>query len=182
MLGTTGAAIRQDRTRHRIEELKARMEEEVMEAARQSPVSAQTKKAMEKAYRWYVCGRRRNLTRRFSDEQRFFMRLFLIDLFTHHPGRAKRPMQAAHEIGDNYPYYWTSSELTRLARVQARDMILRAAESEFGDTPFDGPLAYVICHTETYAIKDVTSYGELYSRAVTLSKEHLFEDAERVVK
>ena len=81
MAEATGRTIRQERTRHRIDDLKARMKQEVMEAARLSPVSSQTKKAMEKAYRWYVCGRRVNLTRRFTDEQRFFMELFLVSFY-----------------------------------------------------------------------------------------------------
>ena len=179
---TSGPALRRERTRHRIEELKRRVEEEVMEQARANPAAAQAKRAMEKAYRWYVCGRRINLSPRFSEEQRFFLRLFLIDLFTREPARAKRPLRAARQIGDNYPFYWITSDVTRLARVQARDMILQSAESGFGDTPFDGPLGYVICHHDLLGILDVTSYGEMYSRAVTLKQEGVFNDLTTVVK
>jgi hypothetical protein len=168
--------LRQERTRERIERLKKRMEDLVLEAARKTPVSGQTKRAAERAYRKYVCGRKLNLQPRFADEQRFFMNLFLVDLFTKQPSKAKRPVEAARTIGENYAFEWVNHDITRPARVQARDMILRSAESAFGDTPFDGPLAYVIFHHEMLGIRDLTSYGELYTRAVQLHQEGYFND------
>ncbi len=174
--------MRQERTCERIENLRKRMESQVLEAARQTPVSGQTRRAAEKAYKKYVCGRKINLQPRFSEEQRVFMHLFLIDEFTKHPAKAKRPIAAAKEIGENYPFEWINHDITRPARVQARDMILKAAESAFGDTPFDGPLAYVIFHHEMLEIKDVTSYGELYTRAVQLHQEGYFNDRTTVTE
>ncbi len=156
-----------------------RMEADARAQLRQVAATARTRKAIEAAHARYVRGRDVLLRRKFTPEQERFMRLMIADYLIRQPELHDRLRLLVRMLGENYGWEWCHCEFTRRARQEARAMILASAESSFGDTPMAGPLALVRYHHETYKIRDVSDYGEMYARAAALMSDRYFLDGGR---
>jgi len=111
-------------------------------------------------------------------QMRFLEMMIRLGIAAHPNDKALAP-QIGKYYSDNYIYEWTTSPITQPLRVLARDMILRGADSEFGDTPQSPHLAYVLAHHEELGIENVSSYSELSTRNLALQRENFFIDTHR---
>jgi len=93
-----------------------------------------------------------------------------------HPGNQKLALQIGRYYSDNYVWEWCRSAIFQPVRVIARDMILRGADSEFGETPQAAHLGYVLAHYKELGIENVSRYSELTTRNLALERENFFRD------
>ncbi|MGD8237338.1 MAG: hypothetical protein PVH68_02185 [Armatimonadota bacterium] len=159
-----------------IEEMMQEMEENARKVLLKANVTARTRKAIEVAHKRYVLWQGLRVRNRFSREQQRWMRLLLVDRLIENPHLHDKLRQTVQQLRQNYGFEWVSCPFTALAQAEARKIILMAAESEFGDTPMAGPLAFVRFHNQTHKIEDITNYDEAYLRAVRLDADRAFVD------
>lgn len=117
--------------------------------------------------------------KKHSAIQMRFLRMMIQVGIGAHPNDTELASQIGRYYSDNYIYEWTKSPITQPLRALARDMILRGADSEFGDTPQSPHLAYVLAHHEALGIENVSSYSELSTRNIGLERENYFVDRHR---
>ena len=109
-------------------------------------------------------------------QRRFLDMLIRIGLAAH-PGQAKLTTQIARYYSDNYVYELCRSPIWEGMRVVARDIILRGADSSFGETPRAAHLAYVLAHHEELRVENVSRYSELTTCNLGLEQYSFFRDA-----
>ncbi len=172
----THKAMRIQRVTEHMEEAIQQMEERARQKLLASGATARTRKAIEAAHKRYVLHQGLRVRHRFTREQQRWMRLLLADRLIENPHLHERLRAIVKQLRLNYGFEWLTCPFTAPAQVEARKIILVAAESEFGDTPMAGPLAYVRYHRRMYRIEDITNYDEAYLRAVRLENEHFFAD------
>ena len=176
MEATVKKQILQRRVYERIEGNLKKVEEAARRLVIDSGATARTRKAIETAYRRYVVGRNLVLRKRFAPEQERFMRVMIAHRLVEYPHLYNQLRAIVEQLRGNYGFEWASCPLTYPLQDEAKEMILAAAESEFGDTHLDTPLAYGRYHHEMCTVEDITSYGELMSVALKLEAEHVFLD------
>ncbi len=174
MARTTRVEIRNERTRKVIERVNEEVEKWVKEQLSELKTTHRTRAAAETAYRKVICGRKWLILPRHKDEERFFLRLMLLHTIAQRPSLQAKSIEVAKYFSTNYPYEWVQSPVTRLAIARARDMILSSAESEFGETPMSGPLAFVYHHNKMLGIRNVSNYGECYAQAAGMVRQRYF--------
>jgi hypothetical protein len=172
----SGKQTRIARVSAHIGEMMQYMEEQARRKLLKSAVTARTRKAIEVAHRRYVLHQGLRMRNRFSPEQQRWMRLLIVDRLLENPHLHDRLRQVVEQLRLNYGFEWLSCPFTTPAQAEARKIILIAAESEFGDTPMAGPLAYVRYHNETCKIEDITNYDEVYLCAVRMDADRFFVD------
>lgn len=123
-------------------------------------------------------GRRRIWTLLYmhSDMQRRFLSLMVPLGIAAHPNWKELATEIGRYYSNNYAYEWCRNYFSRPLRMVARDMILRGADSTFGDTPQAGHLGYVLTHHEELGIENVSRYSELFTRNLALERENFFRD------
>lgn len=123
-------------------------------------------------------GRRRIWTLMYmhSDLQRRFLGLMVPLGIAAHPNWKDLATEIGRYYSNNYAYEWCRNYFTRPLRMVARDMILRGADSTFGDTPQAGHLGYVLAHHEELGIENISRYSELYTRNLEMEREHFYRD------
>lgn len=94
-----------------------------------------------------------------------------------YPMDEKLAVQIARYYSDNYAYEWCRAGISRTIRLVARDMILRGADSSFGETPAAAHLAYVIAHHQELGVENVSRYRELTTCNLDLERVNFFRDA-----
>ncbi len=179
MARATRLEIRNERTRQYIEQLNQGMESWTMEQMNELNTTHHTRQVAEQAYRKVVLGRRYLMLPKHTKEEQFFLRLLVLYALALRPGLTNRAYEVADYYASNYPYEWTQSQITRSAVAAARDRILSSAESEFGETPMAGPLGFVYHHHRTLKIRNISNYGECYSKAVNLVRQRYFMNEEQ---
>ena len=172
----SGKQARIERVMEHMESTMREMEEQARQTLLKSGATARTRKAIEVAHKRYVLHQGLRARNRFSAEQQRWMRLLLVDRLIENPHLHDRLREAVDQLRLNYGFEWVTCPLTAPAQAEARKIILMAAESEFGDTPMAGPLAYVRYHARTYKIEDITNYDEAYLMAVRLDADRFFVD------
>jgi len=108
--------------------------------------------------------------------QRRFLRMMILVALAAHPADNKLAVQIARYYSDNYAFEWARFEPFGQLKAAARDMILQGADSEFGDTPQSGHLAYVMAHHRELGVQNVSRYSELSTRNLALQRESFFRD------
>lgn len=174
MSRTTRLEIRNERTAGVIGRVNEEIEKWVKEQLVELKATHRTRAAAEGAFSKVICGRKWLVMPRHSEEERFFLRQMLLYILALRPPLQSKAYDLASYLSNNYAFEWVQSDVTRLAVARARDMILSSAESEFGETPMSGPLAYVYHHAKTLRIRNISNYGECYSRAANLTRERYF--------
>ena len=124
-------------------------------------------------------GKRRNWFggTKHSPAQRRFLDAMIRIAIAAHPNDTKLANQIARYYSDNYAYEWCRSPISQPIRVVARDMILRGADSAFGETPQAAHLAYVIAHHKELRVENVSRYPELTTCNLGLERLNFFRDA-----
>ncbi len=179
MARATRLEIRNDRTRQVTEQLNQKMEDWTMAQLHDLGATHSTRGTAQRAYDKVVCARRYLLVPKHTEEERFFLRLMLLHTLALKPALQAKAYELAEYLSSNYPYEWTQTPITRYARRRARDLILSAAESEFGETPMAGPLAYVYHHVDTVGVENPSDYGECYVQAASLVRHRHFTNTEQ---
>jgi len=174
MAEITRQDIRNERTRQVLDRINAEMESWTMEQLPELKTTHRTRQAAEHAFNRLARGRRYLLVPKHTEEELFFLRLFILYALARMPHLHARANDVAEYFSTNYAFEWTQLPITRPAVARARDMILSSAESEFGETPMAAPLAYVYHHAKTLHIRNVSNYGECYARAAALVARHYF--------
>ena len=165
-----------------IEQLQARicnMEEWTEEQTRRLRMTTPVRRAAEQAYRQVICARRYLLVPRHTTLQRRFLQMILMLAVATDSNLASQAARVARYLSHNYIYEWCTSPITARARNTARDMILRAADSPFHETPYAPHLAYVMFHHDEVGITNVSDYTEMYTQALALDHESFFRDLDR---
>jgi hypothetical protein len=123
-------------------------------------------------------GRRRTWlgTYKHNAVQRRFLRLMILVALAAHPADHRLAVQIARYYSDNYAFEWSRFEPFNRMKSAARDMILQGADSEFGETPQSGHLAYVLAHHRELGIENISRYSELTTRNLALERENFFRD------
>jgi len=103
-----------------------------------------------------------------------FLRMMLKLAIATDPGLQPRAVELAKYMSQSYPSEWIASPITHIARAIARDVILREADSTFGEVHLAAQLGFVLFHHEQLGIENVSSYAELYNRTVNLDKGNYF--------
>jgi hypothetical protein len=153
------------------------MDEETEELCKKLRMTTGARQAAEAAWRRVALyGRRSFLLPRHTAVERKFLRMMIKILIAENPGLASRSLELARYLSDNYPFEWTISPSTAIARAQARHILLTEAESEFGETPIARPFAYSLYHWRQLRIKDPANLGEVYAMAVFLDHQRHFMD------
>ncbi len=174
MAQTTRIEIRNERTRQVIERVNHEMSEWTMEQVAKLRMTSRGHQVAKRAFKKVIAGRRYLLVPKHTEEERFFLNLMLTLTLALRPTLQAKAYQVADYLATNYAFEWTQFPVSRPAIRRARDMILSAADSEFGDTPIAPALAYVYHHHNTLGIRNVSDYGECYARAAFLESRRHF--------
>jgi len=109
------------------------------------------------------------------DMQAFLPTLLLSDACDHRRLRDKLEDYAKY-LTASYPWVWCTSPVTLPMRLQAKDLLLREGESDFGETPLAPAMAYVRYHYEMMKLTTLTDFGTLYNRAFSLERDGYFKN------
>jgi len=113
---------------------------------------------------------------RFHPEmQAFLPTMLLSDACDHRRLRDKLDEYAKYMVA-SYPWVWCTSPVTLPMRLQAKDLLLREGESEFGETPLAAAMAFVRYHYEMMKLTTLTDFGTLYNRAYSLERDGYFKN------
>ena len=179
MAQTTRQDIRNQRTEQVVDHINEESRAWTMGQVQELSATHRTRQMAEKAFKKVCTGRKYLLVPKHSEEERFFLRLFVMYALARRPNLHNKANDVADYISTNYAFEWTQLPVTRPAILRARDMILSSAESEFGETPMAAPLAYVYHHADTLHIRNVSNYGECYARAAGLVAHRHFHNSEQ---
>jgi hypothetical protein len=167
---------RNNNTRQQIEEIVRSMERRKAEVLAALRATTAQRRAAEKVVR--KVGRRRIWTLMYmhSEMQRRFLGMMVPLGIAAHPNWKEVGTEIGRYYSNNYVYEWCRNYFSRPLRMVARDMILRGADSSFGDTPQAGHLGFVLTHHEELGIENISRYTELYTRNLALEREHFYRD------
>ncbi len=152
-----------------------RMDEWTAQQTRELRMTQPGRRAVQYGFRKVVCSRKYLVLPRHTPIERRFLRMMLNLAIATDPGLQARAAELAKYMSKAYPYEWTVSPITHIARSIAQDVILREADSAFGQVPLAAKLAFVLFHHEQLRVENVSSYSELYNKTVNLEKENYFQ-------
>lgn len=176
MESSSAVERRDERAHQQLEKLIEKIEKETFRATQELRMTAPVRAVAERAFRKVARARRYGVLPRHSEVQQRFLRCMILQALGIDPALQKRAREVARYYSKNYVCECLSNAVTLPAREIARDMILRAADSEWGDTPLAGQLAYVIVHHQELEVNHLSDYSELYTRALTLDRGGFFYD------
>jgi hypothetical protein len=107
--------------------------------------------------------------------QLFLPVLLMNDACDHRRLRDKLDEYARY-MTKSYPWVWCTNPVSLPMRLQAKDLLLREGESEFGDTPLAAAMAFVRYHFTMMELPTLTDFGALYNRAYGLERDGYFKN------
>ena len=159
-----------------IEDAIRRMEQWTGEQLTSLRLTQPGRKAATRAYRRVICGRQWLMVTRHSATERRFLRMMLELAIATSPQLQPRAVELARYLSKSYPFEWLHNPVTTVARAIAHDLILREADSDFGNTPLAPQLGFVLFHHRELNVNRVSDYTELYNRALNLETEGFFRN------
>jgi hypothetical protein len=133
--------------------------------------------AVDKAWRKVIVrGRKYGILPKHTAVERRFLKMMLKLAVAESPGLVKDIDAVARYLSRDYPFEWSISPCTRLARAEGRAALVAMGESEFGETPLAGPFAFMLYHAKQYAIKSISDTNEVYSHALFWEQRTLFRN------
>ncbi|MGQ9730482.1 MAG: hypothetical protein ACUVX8_04340 [Candidatus Zipacnadales bacterium] len=176
VVGKTTHDLMEEKARQSVASLIERVRKETLERAHQVQLPPYAREAINRIDRSYFQGRKLKLfgPPRFHPEMQVFLPIMLLrDACDHRRLRDKLESYARY-LAENYRYVWCRSPVSLPMRLQARDLLLREGESEFGETPLAAAMAFVRYHFEMTNLTSLTDFGLLYNRAYILTQENYF--------
>ena len=175
--GSKATELQNRRVQEHLQQATARMDEWTAQQIRELRMTQPGLRAAERAFRKVVCSRKYLILPRHTPIERRFLRMMLKLAIATDPGLQPRAVELAKYMSQSYPYEWIASPITHIARAIARDVILREADSTFGEVPLAAKLGFVLFHHEQLAVENVSNYSDLYNHTVNLEKENYFQVA-----
>jgi len=166
------------RVQEHLQQATDRMDEWTARQTRGLRMTEPGRRAVQRAFRKVVCSRKYLVVPRHTPIERRFLRMMLNLAIATDPGLQSRAVELARYMSKAYPYEWTVSPITHIARAIAEDVILREADSTFGEVPIAAKLAFVLFHHKQLGVKNVSDYAELYNQTLNLDKENYFYAAD----
>jgi hypothetical protein len=115
---------------------------------------------------------------RFHPEMQAFLPILLLNDACDHRRLRDKLEDYAKYLAANYAWAWCMSPVTLPMRLQAKDLLLREGESEFGETPLAAAMAFVRYHYDMLKLLTLTDFGALYNRAFALEREGYFKNTD----
>jgi len=174
----TARDLLEEKARTSVAELIDRIRKATIEKAHQVRLPPYAREAVSRIDRKLFQGRTLGLVgppRFHADMQVFLPILLLNDACDHRRLRDKLDDYAKYMV-KNYAWVWCTSPVSLPMRLQAKDLLLREGESEFGETPLAAAMAFVRYHYEMMKLLTLTDFGALYNRAYTLERDGYFRN------
>jgi len=163
------------RVEEHLQQATARMDEWAAQQVRELRMTQPGRRAAERSFRKIVWSRKYLVLPRHTPIELRFLRMMLKLAIATDPGLQPRAVELAKYMSQSYAYEWITSPITHIARAIAQDVILREADSTFGEAPLAAKLGFVLFHHEQLALENVSNYSELYNHTVNLEKDNYFE-------
>ncbi len=173
--GSKAIELQNRRVKEHLQQATDRMDGWTAQQVRELRMTQPGRRAAGRAFRKIVWSRRSLVLPRHTPIERRFLRMMLKLAIATDPGLQPRAVELAKYMGQSYPYEWIASPITHIARAIAQDVILREADSAYGEVPLAAKLGFVLFHHKQLGIKNVSSYSELYNRTVNLDQENYFQ-------
>ena len=173
---TTSKAIQLQnrRVQEHLQQATDRMDDWTAQQARELRMTQPGRRALGYAFCKIVYSRKYLVLPRHTPVERRFLLMMLKLSIATDPGLQQRAMELAKYMSKAYPYEWIVSPVTHIARTIAQDVILREADSTFGEVPLAAKLAFVLFHHKQLKVENVSDYSELYNQTLSLDKENYF--------
>jgi hypothetical protein len=156
-----------------------RLRREVAEKAHQVQLPGYARKEAERIDRKLFHGSKFPLgPPRFHPDMQEFLPIMLLDAACDHQRLRDKLEEYARYLVSDYPWNWCTAPVTSPLRMQARDLLLREGESDFGETPLAGPIAFIRYHYRMLKLDTLTDFGLLYNRAYTLEMAGYFKNSD----
>ena len=177
-VGRSAHDLLEEKARDSIDHLLERLRRETAEKAQRIQLPKYARDAVKRIDRSYFRGRKLLLfgPRRFAPEVQAFLPMLLLDAACDHQRLRDKLSEYARYMAANYTWVWCTAPLTVAMRLQARDLLLREGESDFGETPLAGPMAFIRYHWQMMKLTTLTDFGVLYNRAYSLEQNGYFRN------
>ncbi len=172
--GSKAIELQNRRVREQLQQAMAKMDEWTTQQLHELHMTEPGRRAAHRAFRHIVWMRKYLILPRHTPIEQRFLHMMLKLAIATDPGLQSRAVELSKYLSRAYPYEWIVSPITHIARAIGRDVILREADSTFGEVHLAAQLAFVLFHHKQLGIKNVSSYAELYNRTVSLDKENYF--------
>jgi hypothetical protein len=179
MRKTTDLQRRGGRAQDQIELAIDQMENRVLNKTRELRMTELVRRAARNAAAAAGRSRRYLFLERHTPTQQRFLRMMVELAFATDPSLQTRGRQVAKYYSRNYAFEWMVNPVTAPARELARDTILRAGDSEYGETPLAGPMAYVMFHHDEIGVANVAAYSDVYTRTLQLERMGFFRERQQ---
>jgi hypothetical protein len=168
----------EEKARRSVSELVDRVRRVTIEKAHQAELPGYAREAVSRIDRKYFQSRMLVLAGppRFHPEMQAFLPLLLLSDAADHRRLRDKLEDYAKYIAANYAWVWCTSPVTVPMRLQAKDLLLREGESEFGETPLAAAMAFVRYHYDMMKLTTLTDFGTLYNRAYSLERDGYFKN------
>lgn len=174
---SSGEQERKDeRARLQVDDAVRQMELATEQTLRQLRLTQPVREAADAAWRKARRSRRYGLVPRHTDLQARVLRCMILLAVASDPALVPRVTELARYYSRNYAWEWLTNAVTAAPREMARDMILRAGDSQWGEAPLAGALSYVLLHHDEVGLEHLSSYSEAYTRALRLEAAGFFRD------
>jgi hypothetical protein len=165
-----------ERAELQVEEALRQMEKWTESMVRRLRLTGPVREMADAAWRKARRARRYGVVTRHTDLQARVLRCMILLALATDPSLAPRAAELARYYSRNYAWEWGSNAVTGGPRELARDMILRAGDSQWGEAPLAGALSYVLFHHREVSLRHLSSYSEAYTRALRLEAAGFFRD------
>lgn len=153
------------------------MERWTEEECRRLKMTSTMAAAVEKAWRRVaVLGRKYVVLPKHTPVQRRFLKMMLKLTVAENPGLVKDINAVAKYFSRDYPFEWSISPCTRIARAEGRNAMMAMGESEFGSTPYAAQFAFMVYHAKQFGIKNIADTNEVYSHTLFWDQRAYFRN------
>jgi hypothetical protein len=176
MFSTSEQELKDERARQQVEQGLRQLEQWTEGMLRRLRLTRPVRDVGEAAWRKARRSRRYGLVPRHTETQARVLRYMILLAVATDPSLATRAGELARYYSRNYAWEWLTNAVTGGARDMARDMILRAGDSQWGEAPLAGALSYTLFHHDEVGLEHLSSYSEAYTRALRLDTAGFFRD------
>ena len=176
MFSASDQARKDERAGLQVDEALRQMEEWTATMVRRLRLTAPVREIADAAWRKARRARRYGVVSRHTDTQSRVLRCMIMLALATDSSLVPRAGELARYYSRNYAWEWGSNAATGGARDMARDMILRAGDSQWGEAPLAGALSYVFFHHDEVGLRHLSSYSEAYTKALRMDAAGFFRD------
>ncbi len=176
MFAASEQELKDERARQQVEQGLRALEQWTERMCRRLRLTRPVREVGEAVWRKARRSRRYGLVSRHTETQSRVLRCMILLALASDPALTARAGDLARYYSRNYAWEWLTNAVTSGPRDLARDMILRAGDSQWGEAPLAGALSYVLFHHAEVHLQHLSSYSEAYTRALRLDAGGFFRD------